>query len=101
MHISLSKFTIDFYLFAEAGKAFQQCTLVATAGNGVTATYTFQMVAISSVTAVAAGGNGSNTTAYTDLQLQYGALTVVMTNPDDDVGTQPTKKETNRSWPSD
>ncbi len=90
LHISLSKF-IDFLPLAEAGKAFQQCTLVATAGNGVTATYTFQLVAISSVTAVAAGGNGSNTTAYTDLQLQYGGLTVLMTNPDDDGGTEPTK----------
>jgi hypothetical protein len=90
LHISLSKFTA-FLPLAEAGMAFQQCTLVATAGNGVMATYTFQMVAISSVTAVAAGGNGSNTTAYTDLQLQYGALTVSMTNPDDDGGTEPTK----------
>lgn len=91
LHISLSKFT-EFLPIAQTGRALQQCTLVSTAGNGVTATYTFQLVAVASVTAVAGAGNGPNSVAYTDLQLEYGALTVMMTNAVDDGGTNPDNK---------
>lgn len=87
LHISLSKFT-DFFQYLVTGRVLAQCTLVSTAANGVTATFTFQTVEVSSVTAVTAEGNGSNATAFTDLQLVYGTLSVSMTNPVDDGGTE-------------
>ena len=88
--MSLSKFS-DFYPIAATGTAFQQCTLVSTANNGVTASYTFALAAITSVSAVAGAGNGQTAEAFTDLQLAYGGLTVSMTNAVDDGGTDPQK----------
>ena len=86
LHVSLSKFS-EFLPFAETGKLFQQCQLVALAPNGVTSTYTFSPVAVVSVSAVASSSaNGDHAAAYTDVQLQYGTLGASFSNAVDDGG---------------
>ena len=88
VHVSLSKFS-ELLPIVEAGTPFQQCVLVSTAGNGVTATYTFKLVLLTSVSAEAATGDGQDAGAYTDVQFEYGAFTVSMPNPVDDGGHKP------------
>ncbi len=88
VHVSLSKFS-ELLPILQAGTPFQQCTLVSTAGYGASATYTFKLVVFTSVSAEAATGDGQDPGAYTDVQLEYGGITVSMANPVDDGGHNP------------
>ncbi len=85
-HVSLSKFS-DFLAIVSTGRVFQSCTLAATAPNGVSSTFTFQLAIFTSASAVQESGNGQKAGAYTDVTLQYGSLQVAMSNAVDDGGT--------------
>ena len=74
IHVALSDF-VTLYPLVAAGTTFSQCTLAT--GNKGGVTYTFSLVAIRTVAAVASTGTGADASdSYTDLGLQYGALQV-------------------------
>lgn len=88
-HTSLSN-AQDIAAWADAGTTFSTCTLLSTTKSGTKIGFEMHLVAVQSLTAVAGDPEDDNVgkqTAYTEVILQYGALSIMTDAVSDDGGT--------------
>jgi len=88
VHTSLINF-LPFFKAVTTGATFSSCTLATkTGGNSID--YTFRLVAVSSVDAIARSPRAPNNqpAAYLDVKMAFGAVEVTTSGGDDDGGNE-------------
>jgi type VI protein secretion system component Hcp len=90
VHASIAQFS-QLFRAATIGSSLGTCKLTVNGNDGASVVFEFKLVAVKSLTVEAASGNRKDeeAAAYTDIQLQYGAIDVLSTPGKDDGGTTP------------
>jgi hypothetical protein len=87
LHAALSAFQ-PLVLPTAQGQAFDNCSLVMTEKDGSSTEFDFKLVAVNSLTvAASSSAQDGNPAKYTDIKLEYGAVTVKSSGGADDGGT--------------